>query len=487
MSTATLPATTRAVSPKSRALDTPAQLRLWLVATWATATLFALAAFTGVRTYRHGIQTVGRDAAPSIIAAQRVKAELAGMHASAARELLVPPGQLAAAEKDFEERRRAATEELITAAANITYGDAERIPIRTMLEGLASYEGAIAQARLLHARNDPGFVEPLRQADALLTDTLLPAADALDRANREALDAGYDHARGSDTWAWVWLVLSGLVALGVLVGTQLFLARKTRRLVNPALALASVVVLAGLVTVGSSYVSASGQLQRAKADCFESIHVLEQARADGNEMLAAERLALLDPARVEVYAKRFRDRRDRLLTPAPGDTLDSLTAKVVAQKLPPGAGKGGDEEAVPRAWGELARKELPDSVTGHLAAELRNVTFVGERDVAVDTLRGFAGFVTADSRVTELAATGKRNEAIGLALGDQPGGSIRAFRAFDEPLVRTLDINHDEFGKAVDRGFVAVALREWVAVGLAAGVCLLALLGLRPRLREYAG
>ncbi|MDR3635422.1 MAG: hypothetical protein P4L84_16575 [Isosphaeraceae bacterium] len=331
------------------AQSTPGRLWVALVGIWVTVFVFFLAGRAGLNHHLEGVQTVGKDAAPSVIAAQRVKAELAGMYAAAGREFLMPEGQQGAAVRELDERRRAVTEGLMTAAGNITYGDAERIPIRTMLEELGPYDAAIAQARLLHARGDAGFVDPLRRADLLLTDTLLPAADALDRANREALDAGYNRAREASSWGLAWLLLSGLAALGALVGTQVFLARRTRRLVNPALAAATVTMLAGLVTLGSAYTTASGLLRRAKADCFESIHVLEQARADGYEMLAAERIALLDPARADVYTRRIRERRDRIITPAPGDTVDGLTSSVAAQQLPSGAGRGGDDEAVPRA------------------------------------------------------------------------------------------------------------------------------------------
>jgi hypothetical protein len=203
-------------------------------------------------------------------------------------------------------------------------------------------------------------------------------------------------------------------------------------------------------------------------------------------MQAAQRLALLDPARAEVYTKRFRDRRDRMITPAPGTTIDGLTADVVAQKLPLGAGRGGDEEAVPRAWGEFARANLPQTVKGHLAAELRNISFVGEREVAVETLRGFAEFVAADSRVAELAATGKRADAINLVLSDGPGGSARAFQGFDAALGKTLGINHREFKLAVDRGFIGLSPFEWATPLVALAVALLASAGLRPRLKEYS-
>jgi hypothetical protein len=445
-----------------------------------------LAGRAGLSHHLEGVRTVGKDAAPSVIAAQRVKAELAGMCAAAGRELLLPAGQKGTAAKEFDERRRAATEGLMTAAGNITYGDAERVPIRTMLQGLGPYEGALSQARLLHDRGDPAFVDPLRRADALLTDTLLPAAVALDQANRQALDAGYDRARGTGTGGMFWLLLSGLVALGALVGTQVFLARRTRRLVNPPLAAATAALLALLVALGSAFATASEQLRRAKADCFESIHVLEQARADGYEMLAAQRLALLDPARAAAYAQRFRERRDRIITPAPGARIDALTAAVVAQQLPPGAGRGGDEEAVPRAWGAFARENLPQSVQGYLAAELRNITFVGEREAAVDTLRGFAAFVAADAQVAGRTEAGKRADAVRLALADEPGGTVRAFREFDAALGRTLEINLREFGLAVQRGFAALTPFGVATPVVALSVALLAAAGLRPRLKEYA-
>jgi hypothetical protein len=468
------------------ARTTPGRLWTALAVIWLTEFVFFLAGRVGLSHHLEGVRTVGKDAAPSVIAAQRVKAELAGMYASAARELLTPTGQKEAVAKEFDERRRAVTEGLMTAAGNITYGDSERVPIRTMLQGLGPYEGAISQARLLHGRGDPGFVEPLRNADAFLNDSLLPAADALDQANRRALDAGYDRARGTASSGLAWLLSSGLVALGALIGTQVSLTRRTRRLVNPALALASVAVTVLIVALGSAFVTASSQLRRAKADCFESIHVLERARADGYEMLAAERLALLDPARAETYAKRFRDRRDRIITQAPGGTIDSLTASVVAQRLPSGAGRGGDVEGVPRAWGEFARANLPQAVQGHLASELRNITFVGEREAAVDTLRTFAEFVAADSRVAQLAAKEKRADAVSLALSDKPGGAVRAIQDFDTALGRTLKINHREFGLAVDRGFAVLTRFGVLTPMVALGVVLLASAGLRPRLKEYA-
>ncbi len=479
-----------------RSLNTPARLRLCLAAAWLTAGLLGAASFAGVRAHRQGVQSLGRDAAPSIIAAQQVKTNLAAMHALAVLGLLDsqdrPGGEGASgsrngrasdnttADRAIGTRRRGATEALMVAAGNITYGDAERVPIRAMLEGLGPYEARLAEARLLHGRGDKAFVEPLRRADGLLQNTLLPAAEALDHANRAALDAGHDQARAAAGWAWAWLLVAGLAALAVFGATQVFLTRKMRRRVNPALAAATFAVLAGLVALGSVYAKAGGQLHRAKADCFESIHVLEQARADGYDMLAAQRLALLDPVRGAVYQARFRDRAARLASPPQGMAIDALVNQVTSQRLP--AGRPGDEEAEARRWGELARQELPSDFKGHLAVELRNVTFAGEREAAVETLRAFAAFLAVDAQVQGRA---NKAEAVALAVRDDPGGATRAFAGFEAALGRTLTINHAEFDRAVERGFGAVRGWDWASLGLALGIGLLATLGLRPHLREY--
>jgi hypothetical protein len=61
---------------------------LFLLIVAGAALLFA-AASLGVVQARQAVQTVGRDAAPSIIAAQEIRAALADMDANAANALIV--------------------------------------------------------------------------------------------------------------------------------------------------------------------------------------------------------------------------------------------------------------------------------------------------------------------------------------------------------------------------------------------------------------
>jgi hypothetical protein len=99
-------------------------------------------------------------------------------------------------------------------------------------------------------------------------------------------------------------------------------------------------------------------------------------------------------------------------------------------------------------------------VRGHLGNELHNLTFEGEEQAARETEAAFSRY-----------AADKTPES---------------FRAFDKSLGETLRINQQAFDAAVDRGLKDVSGFE-IAIPLqAALVALLAWLGLRPRIREYA-
>jgi len=112
--------------------------------------LLLIAAIAGARVHRDAMKTVGKDSAPSIIAAQHIKSALADLDADAANELLGAPGAMSDAVKAYEARRVEAAEALIAAAENITYGESERTPIQSLQVGMGTYERLIQRARDLH-------------------------------------------------------------------------------------------------------------------------------------------------------------------------------------------------------------------------------------------------------------------------------------------------------------------------------------------------
>jgi hypothetical protein len=461
MSTAQLSAAGRIRLARRTLATTPGRLWVALGALGGLALVFFLAVYAGVREHRQALKTLGEDSAPSIIAAQSIKADLAEMHGHAAWVLLGEPGGDPEAVRAYEGKRPKVTEGLLAAAGNITYGDAERVPIRTLLNALGAYEGAVAQARVLHQQGDAGYLDKYREADTLLHGTLLPAADALDEANRKALNESYARQQASTGWALAVVVVSGAALLGALAATQVFLYRRMRRLVNPALAAATALAACYLGYTVYAFRAESDYLRRAKADAFDSIDVLWQARAVAHDAGGDARRRLLDPARAGAYDQGFRAKSARLM------------------ELPPGLSDRALLDAV-------ARGQLPAGFKGYLAKELGNITFEGERAAAVATLENYVHFVAAASRVRERADGGKRDEAVALALGNSPGQLRWAFARFDAALNKTIAINHAQFTDAVARGSQALAGFDWSAPLAALGVAVLAFLGLRPRLKEYA-
>ena len=109
--------------------STPALLRLGVYAVVGASVLFMIAVITGARNHRQAMQSIGKDAAPSIIAAQHIRSAMADMDADAAQELLNTGN--AETLRKFEASRREAETAIVGAAQNITYGDAERVPIQT--------------------------------------------------------------------------------------------------------------------------------------------------------------------------------------------------------------------------------------------------------------------------------------------------------------------------------------------------------------------
>ncbi len=441
--------------------STPALLRLALGTIALLALTFFLAVRAAVNEHRHAMKTIGKDTAPSILAAQAIRADLADMHSNAANVLLHRPGEGKQALADYEKRRVAATEGILAAAGNITYDEAERGPLRTVLNALGRYEAAVAEAFVLHRRGSGDALAAHREADRVMSETILPAADALDRVNRAEMDRVYAGVRGASLRAILVVVLAGLVLLALLGAVQVFLYQRMRRILNPALAAASLLTFVFLVVAVATFFGQRRALKTAKEDAFDSIHALWRARALAYDANGDESRWLLDRARGAAYEKDFVTKVGRLMKLPAGTSPSQLVA----------AAKAGT---------------LPADCTGYLADELRNITFAGEREAALATLETFARYVDVDEQIRKREGEGKHAAAVALCLGEREGESNWAFARFDEALGKTLDINQKEFDAAVKGSLDRLAPFDSLAPVVALAVAALAVVGLWPRMREYA-
>jgi hypothetical protein len=134
--------------------NTPRLLRAFSLAIAVFSALLLLVGEATLARARSALKTIGKDAAPSIIAAQEINSALADLDANAANYLLGTAAHRVEAVRVFEERRTQATRKLVDAAENMKYGDAERLSIREMFDHFGRYLESFAEARYRHDRGD---------------------------------------------------------------------------------------------------------------------------------------------------------------------------------------------------------------------------------------------------------------------------------------------------------------------------------------------
>jgi hypothetical protein len=435
--------------------STPALLRIIVGASWVGALLLFLAAFHTLAEMRQAVQTIGRDTVPSVLAAQDIRAALVDMDANAANDLLAGPGGMAAAREAFESRRQTVARRLLDAAQNITYGDEERVPIGVVADGVGTYLQRVAQAQALQPQDPAAALGVYREATAQMHQALLPAADALDAANASHLETAYRERRAAAGQAMILVYLIGGVLIVGLVAAQVFLLRRTRRLASPPLVAATLIALLFLLRLGTAFGAEMDHLKVAKQDAFDSLHALSQARSIAYDANGDESLFLLDRERAAQYEQAFASKTGQI-----ANAPDFDQAVAAAER------------------GAVA-------FNGFLADELRNITFPGERDAALATLRAFGQYLAIDREIRALEQSGQHEAAVALCVGTAEGQSNWAFDRFDAALGGTIDINQQAFDDAISSGFADLQGLDLLAPGAALAIAVLAWLGIRPRLGEY--
>ncbi|MGI4831688.1 MAG: hypothetical protein ACRYFU_26430 [Janthinobacterium lividum] len=458
------------VEGKKPVRDTLQMLKRGRAGSLALVGVLLLSVVIGARVDRAAMEEVGREAAPSIVAAQHMKAALAAMDADEVNELLAPPSTASAA-SDGVLRRRAESEQALLKAAENVKSEAEHKVLGTLQESGGSYNRLAQKAEDLHDAGSADAVFYYRAEAGLMDNVLLPAADELDRVNNDALVEAFPRHRVQGMLLFLFVALAGVLLVVTLVRTQMFLSHRMRRTLNPALLVATLtsvaLVLYGLGAMGT----AQHQLGAAKGDAFESVHALWRARAVAYQANAELSRVLLDPVHAADYAKAFAHETGTLAQLPAGMSMDQVVA---------------NREGVP-------------AFTGFLSEAWGNITFRGERDAAVRMLTAYQGYLQMASEIFRLEAAGKHANAVKLCVGGATSESTGIFRQFDTALGDTLAINQKEFDRSVEVGIDAVGdtggkmsaakmmgTLEFKAVLVCGLLAVLVLLGFAPRIREYA-
>ena len=459
-------------------LSVPARLR------WATAlcALLALAlggVLTATSTGARGTwDQITQHEAPQVTDAGALYQSLTDLDAQAANQLMFGDDpklttNLATARQQYVTDRTDADKDLQQATLDASGNAAAQTALAAILDGMGRYQDLAARALELnsHAKAPAGHPDPsaladYRQATDLMRQQLLPAAHSLVQANDQAFQQSYTDERSSLDTAGLWLVLIGGALLLSVVGTQVWLAVRFRRVVNPGLAAASVLIVVLLSTAGS-FLGGEGQdLSTARKDAYDSVVALTQARAIVADSNAAESRYVLDVDRRAQYQSDFVTDTDQIL---------SLN----------GAQLGAYDTALATAVTQL--KDNPSDITfgGEYGREFHNITFAGEGAAAMKTLLAFQAYQVDDRKIRALVAQGRIEDAIAYCTSLAPGGSNADFNAHDAALQSLIGINEKAYTAASATGASRADSALWLQLGCGAAALALLGLGVMPRLREF--
>lgn len=306
---------------------TPRTLRLLLALSVLAAVLFGVfAQQAGAMQARAAAEA--REQSAQIVGVQDVRNQLVTANAIAANTFLVgglePADQRAAFTQNLE---RAATG--IASLSASEPADAELLA--TVASKLTTYSGYIEQARANNRQGFPVGSAYLDQASAVLTD---PDEGVLADLNR-LVTAGADRvAHAYDTVRWsVLLMVGSLAMLLLLVGAQVWLARRTHRYLNRPLATATglllIVGIAGALVLGTTVSNAS----TARADSYRATLAVSQALTAATDAKSLESFTLIKrgsgaalEAQFQEAAAEARDVLQQNAAIVDGSLLDQLDA-----------------------------------------------------------------------------------------------------------------------------------------------------------------
>jgi CHASE3 domain sensor protein len=429
-------------------VTTPKKIKLMLVLCIAGAVITSGVTLMAYINSRNTAQAVGRDTVPSITAALNIKATLANAHSNAMNAMVTKEKLGGKFWNLYRKDMDSLHSQLVNASKDITYGDAERIPLTTISSNISAYEYTVGGSVASGAEIS---VDQFMEANRLMQQKILPASTALNKVNISKLDSIYnDYAKNIDTM-FILMVVIGIVFIIILITAQVYLFRRTHRVFNAGLLIATMFFAASLIFTANALSSVKKDIFTAKNDAFTSINALWNARAVAYNAKSIESLYLLHEGTGIVQ------------------TADTINFNLSASKL----------------CSDAKTAQANGKFEGYLNDELNNITFDGEQSVAQSTLSQWVKYVEADKKVRSLEYDSKHNEAVAVSVGTSAGQSDYEFTRFDEAIGKTIKINQENFDSSIDSAFKTLNIFPIILAAFMILVVAACMLGMKSRLDEY--
>ncbi|WP_042416659.1 hypothetical protein [Streptacidiphilus anmyonensis] len=456
----------------------PGRLRRYTLGCVLLAVLAGAVGVTAASGARDSWDTIGDRQAPQVVDATGLYQALTDLDGQSADVMLFGADPSFAAARStalaaFATDRTTADRDLQQATVSAAGNASAQKALGSVLDELGQYQDLAGRALALNdsARRPAGHPLPAaltlhRQATDLMRTELLPAADQLVNANNGAYEATYAEQRSALATALLWSAALLVLLVVALVAVQAWLTLRFRRVVNPALAAATLISLTLLGLTASLFPDQREYQRVARHDAFDSVVALTRARALVSDANADESRYLLDADRAAVYQDSFLSTSQAVLA-LPGATISTYDARLAA--------------AV-----DAYRANHDDVLfQGFYGTEFHNITFAGEREAAERTLDAYQAYQADDRRIRADVARGELSQAIAYDTSYATGGSNADFGAHDAALRQVIGVNATAFHAAVHDGSAELDSDIPLLAGGAAAVVLLCLVGVRPRLAEF--
>jgi hypothetical protein len=310
------------------------------------------AGVTAVGAVRQRADLVGGVAAtngPLALAAQDLYHVLSDADATVASAFLAGGAEPPALRQRYQDDLAGASAALVRLAGGVTDGPGASA-VADLAGNLPVYAGLVETARSLNRQGLPIGSAYLREASALMRQTLLPAAQRLYRAVAARLAQARDAAAAAP---WLALPLGVLLLLG-LIAAQVYLTRRTNRILNIGLVVATAAGLATVLWLATAWVDASGHLTDSRRHGSAQVDVLAEARIAALQARGDESLTLVARGAGAAFETRFAATMARL---AGEDGSGGLLAQA-RQRATDSAGRAAVDAATAdvRRWREVHRQ-----------------------------------------------------------------------------------------------------------------------------------
>jgi hypothetical protein len=334
---------------------------------------------------------------PLSVGAQDLHRSLSDADATAATAFLTNGAEPPVLRQRYLDDMARAAAALTVATRDADDADAARLAVLT--DQLPVYTGLVETARSYHRLGVPLGGAYLREASALMRQTLLPQAQGLFESAQGRLGAAQDDASGP---AWP-IVLLGLLTVAGLLTAQVVLARRTNRIFNVGLVAGSLVALIMLAWSSVALGAAAGRVEAGRREGSALVTVLADARRAALQARADESLTLVARGGGAAFEKDYRG----VMTDLTGLLGRAVAAAPAADR--PVIQQARDHAA---AWNQLhgGVRALDDK--GDYLAAVAKATAAGPADppavfAALDTALTGA-LATANQRVDRQSGHGGR-------------------------------------------------------------------------------